>query len=57
MHSIIAIAKLFAVLTNFIEEIFLMYTSRTERFSQGCGGVVEEGGFHAGSDSSDCCMS
>ena len=33
-----------------------MFTFRTERYSRGCGGVVEEGGFRVGSDSSECCI-
>ena len=50
MHSVIAVAKLFAALTIVIEELLLMFTFRTERYSRGCGGMVEEGGFRVGSD-------
>ena len=56
MHSVIAVAKLFAALTIVIEELLLMFTFRTERYSRGCGGVVEKGGFPVGSESSECCM-
>ena len=50
VHSVIAVAKLFAALTIVIEELLLMFTFRTERYSRGCGGMVEEGGFRVGSD-------